>query len=118
MNQKVDTGSRSFEAGAAIGKHILVKLSSGKLDVAGLGDEWIGTINAKAFASGDRRSVDLRSKQGTIVCIASGAFSEGDVVFGRAAGKIDDISATSAVRVGIALEAAAAAEEEIEVLIA
>lgn len=116
MNQFTEGPTKAFTAGAAIGKHILVKLSSGKLAVAGLGDEYIGTLEDEAFADLEIRSVRLRSAQGTIQCVASGAFSVGAVVYGRAAGKVDDISTTSAVRVGIALEAATAASDIIEVL--
>lgn len=117
MNQYVEGPTKAFTAGAAIGKHILVKLSSGKLAVAGLGDEWLGTLEDESFADGDARSVRLRSAQGTIQCVASGAFSAGAIVYGRAAGKVDDISTTSAIRVGMALEAATAASDIIEVLI-
>ena len=116
MSQINETGVKGFTAGAAIWQHILVKLSSDKLAVAALGQEFIGTILQQAFADGDIRSVRLKSAAGTMKCIASGAFSSGAVVYGRAAGKVDDISATSAIRVGIALETAAAAGDVIEVM--
>lgn len=116
MSQYVNTPTKTFTAGAAIGKHILVKISSGKLAVAVLGNEPIGTIEDEAFADLDIRAVRLLSAQGTMKCVASGAFSAGAVVYGRAAGKIDDISATSAIRVGIAMEDAAAAGDIVEVM--
>jgi hypothetical protein len=116
MSQQTEGRTKTFTAGAAIGQWILVKLSSGKLAVAGLGEEFLGVIEEAAFADGDLRSVVLRSSEGTIKCVASGAFSAGAVVYGRAAGKVDDISTTSALRVGIALEAATAANDVIEVL--
>ena len=117
MSQATEGRTKTFTAGAAIGQWILVKLSSGKLAVAALGDEWIGVIEEAAFADLDRRSVVMRSAEGTIKCVASGAFSAGAVVYGRAAGKVDDISTTSAVRVGIALEAATALNDIVEVLV-
>lgn len=117
MSQMVETATRTFTAGAAIGDFILVKLSSGKLAVAGLGDEFLGAIQAKSFADGDIRSVRLKNAQGTQKMVASGAIALGAVVYGRAAGKIDDNSSTSAVRVGIALEAATAANDIVEVLV-
>jgi predicted RecA/RadA family phage recombinase len=107
----------SFTAGGAIGQHILVKYSTGKLAAAGLGDEFIGSIEAEAFADLDVRPVRLRSAQGTIKCVASGAFSQGAIVYGRAAGKVDDISTSSAVRVGMAMEAATAASDIVEVML-
>jgi len=60
--------------------------------------------------------VRLRSAQGTIKCKASGAFSSGAILYGRANGLVDDIATSSAVRVGVALEAATAANDIIEVL--
>ena len=116
MSQFNETGTKGFTAGAAIAQHILVKLSSDKLAVAALGEEFIGTILQESFADGDIRAVRLKSGQGTMKMIASGAFSAGAVVYGRAAGKVDDISATSAIRAGIAMEAAAAAGDVVEVM--
>jgi hypothetical protein len=103
-------------AGAAIDQFILVKLASDLLSVAALGEEPIGVIEEASFVSGDIRSVRLLSAKGTIKCIASGAFSQGAVLYGRASGKVDDISTTSAIRIGIALEAATATGDVVEVL--
>ncbi len=116
MSQFVNTPTKGFTVGAAIGAHILVKLASGKAEIATLGDEPIGTLEDESFADLDIRSVRLLSAQGTIKCVASGAFSNGAVLYGRAAGKVDDISTTSAIRVGIALETATASGDIIEVL--
>jgi len=116
MSQYVETPTKSFTAGGAIAKNILVKLTSSVLSVAALGEEPIGTIEEAAFASGDVRSVRMRNGGGTLNCVASGAFSQGAIVYGRADGKIDDISTTSAVRIGIALEDAGAAGDVVEVL--
>lgn len=116
MSQYVNTPTKSFTVGAAIGKHILVKLSSGKAEIAGLADEPIGTLEDESFADGDIRAVRLLSAQGTIKCIADGAFNNGAVVYGQEAGKIDDDSSSSAVRVGIALETATTDGDFIEVL--
>lgn len=116
MSQHVETRSKSFVAGGEIAQWILVKLSSGKLAVAGLAEEPIGVIEAAAFADGDVRSVTLLSCQGTIKCVAAGPFSQGAVVYGRALGKVDDVATSSAVRIGIALEAATAAGDIVEVL--
>lgn len=111
------TGTKGFEANAALGQHILVKQeTSGKLSVAALGEEFVGTTLQEAFAQNDVISVRLKSAPGTMKCVASGAFAINAVVYGRAAGKIDDISTTSAIRVGIALEAAAAAGNVVEVM--
>ena len=116
MSQFVNTPTKGFTAGAAIGKHILVKLASGKLAVAALGEEFIGTLEDESFADLDIRTVRLKSAEGTIKCVASGAFANGAVVYGRAAGKVDDISTTSAVRVGIAMETVTASGDIVEVM--
>ena len=116
MSQIVETPTKGFTAGGAIGKHILVKLSSGKLAVAALAEEFIGTLEDEAFADLNVRSVRLKSAQGTIKCVALTAFSVGAVVYGRAGGKVDDVSTSSAVRVGVALEAATAVNDIIEVM--
>lgn len=116
MSQYVVTPTKSFTIGAAIGKHILVKLSSGKAEIAALGEESIGTLEDESFADGDIRAVRLLSAEGTIKCVASGSFSNGAVVYGRASGKVDDISLTSAIRVGIAMEDAGATNDIVEVM--
>ncbi|MFQ5493770.1 MAG: capsid cement protein [Phycisphaerae bacterium] len=115
MSQIVNTATKVFTAGAAIGQYILVKLVSGKTQIAGLGDEPVGTMEAASFADGDARAVRLLSAQGTLKCVANGAFAQGAVVYGTAGGKIDDVAA-GAVRIGIALEAAAAAGDVVEVM--
>ncbi len=116
MSQFVETATKAFTAGAAIGKHILVKISSSKLAVAGLAEQPIGTIEDEAFADLDVRAVRLLSAQGTLKCVAAAAVAEGAVVYGRAAGKVDDVSTSSAVKIGIAMEAAGAANDIIEVM--
>lgn len=113
----VDGNVGSFTAAAAIGKGVLVKLSAaGTVDIAALGENPIGVAEEPAFAAGDRIAVRYRSAAGTIKCKASGAFAVGAVVYGRAAGLIDDISTTSAIKIGTALEAATAANDLVEVL--
>lgn len=115
MSQLVDGNVKSFTAGAAIGIHILVKIASGKLAVAGLGDEFIGAMAQAAFADGDVVAVRLKSAAGTHKCVAAGAFAQGARVYSRAAGAVDDVS-TGAKGCGIALEAAAASGDVVEIL--
>ena len=118
MTQYVEGPTKAFTAGAAIAKHLRVKLSSGVLAVAGAGtsDEpvEIGTIEEAAFAAGDLRSVRMRNAQGTVKMVASAAIAAEAAVYGAAGGKIDDT--TSGAAIGIALEAATADGDIIEVL--
>jgi predicted RecA/RadA family phage recombinase len=112
----VEGRTRTFTAGAAIGKHVAVKLSTGKLAAAGLAEEFVGFLDDESFADGDVRSVTLRQAPGTVLAKASNTFSAGAVLYVRASGLVDDIATSSAVRVGIALEAATAANDIVEVL--
>lgn len=114
MSQIIEGRRKSFTAGAAIAKNLRVKLSAGVLAVAGIADQDIGTLEEASFASGDVRSVNLNSLQGTRLMVANGAITAGARVFAAASGKI---SATAAgPGKGIALEAAAADGDTIEVL--
>ena len=116
MSQIVETSTKCFTAGTAIGVGVLVKLSSSKLAVAGLADQPVGVMEEASFADGDLRSVRLLSAKGTIKCKAAAAVSEGAVVYGRADGLVDDDSSSSAIQIGVALEAASAKNDLIEVL--
>lgn len=114
MSQFVETPCKTFTAGGAIGKHLRVKLSTGKLAAAGVADDWIGTMVNASFADLDVSSVRLRSAQGTCKFVAAGAITAGSRVYAAASGKVDDAITTELI--GIALEAANDADEVIEVL--
>ena len=110
-------GPLTFLAAGAIGKHILVKISAAKtVDVCGLAEEPIGVLSEAAFAAGDPCTVIPLNKTGSINCIAANAVAVGVPVYGRALGKVDDVSTSSAVRIGISKEAATAAGDVIEVI--
>lgn len=113
MSQFVETHTRKFTAGGAVGKYLRVK-TPGALAVAGATDLDLGTLETQAFSSGDVVSVRLRSAMGTVKMMAAGAITKGNVVFGAAAGKIDDTSNSNLI--GVALEAATANNDIIEVL--
>lgn len=116
MSQQVDTLFRTFTAGAAIGRFIRVKLTSGKLAVAVAADrDYLGTIEEAAFADLDVRRVRLRTAQGTAKMVADAAVTLGATVFTRAAGKVGATAVGSFI-IGVALEAAAADGDVIEVL--
>ena len=114
MSQYVESPCRSFTAGGAIAQHLRVKLSAGKLAAAGVGDQSIGTMEEASFADGDYRPVRLRTAQGTKKMVAAGAVTAGAQVFAAAGGKIDDTP--NPFPEGIALEAATADGDVIEVL--
>jgi hypothetical protein len=109
-----ETGVITATAGGAIAQHLRVKLSAGVLAVAVLADRELGTLEEEAFASGDIRAVKLRNHPGTRKMIANAAIAVGADVFTAAAGKVG-ATATGAFREGIALTAAAADGDIIEV---
>ena len=115
MTSFVDVNTRRFPTGGtAIARHLRVALSGGNLAAAGIADEDIGTIEYDVFTTDTEASVRLRTATGTRKMVAAGAVVAGAVVYAAAAGKIDD--AVSARRIGIALEAASADGDIIEVL--
>lgn len=108
--------THSFTAGLAIGRGVAVKLlSTGKLAIAGLLDEYIGWMETPSFADGDVRLVRLRNSQGTVVVLTAAAVTKGDLLFVRAIGEHDATSA-GAIRAGIALEDGAASGLLIEMM--
>lgn len=117
MSQFNATGCKAFEADAAIGQYERVKLDSdGKITQAGLADRCIGVATREAFAAGDVIDVALYSKPGTMKMIAVEALAAGAVVYSEAAGKVQDTAAVTSYPIGVAMEAATADGDIIEVL--
>jgi hypothetical protein len=113
-----ETGIHTFTAGGAIAQHLRVKLSAGKLAVAGATDGpgvELGTMEEASSADGDVRAVRARNHQGSRKMVADAAVVAGAQVFTRANGKVGATSA-GAFREGIALTAAGGDGELIEVL--
>ncbi len=109
----VETPCRAFVANAALGIYTRVKLSSGKVASAGASDPSIGTLEKATFADGDSVAVRLRTAQGTKKMVASVAITSGASVFAAASGKV---AATGTIFEGIALQAATADGDIIEVM--
>lgn len=114
-----DSGYRAFIAGEALLVGLLVKLNSdGEVVLSGPGDNPIGVVKALGAgygASGTPVTVCLLNKQGSAVLIASAAVTLGSKVYPAADGKVSSSSTGRAV--GIALQAAVTAGDEIEVLL-
>lgn len=115
MSQFDDSGYKTFMAGEALTKGVLVFFSSGNVIMTDKAEQPIGVVRNVA-ASGAQVTVALLSKAGTIQCKAAGAFSQGAVVYGQDDGTIDDVATSSQIQIGVALEAATAAGDIIEVL--
>ena len=115
MSQYTEASVEHFTANAALGQFLRVYLgSNGKVALAGINDFGIGTVENAATAADEKIGVRLNSAVGTRKVVASGAITVGDPVFCGAAGKV---SSSGATRYGIALEAATADGDVIEVLV-
>lgn len=109
-------GIKSFIAYGAITAHARVKLRSGygdQVELAGAGEAHIG-VAEYAVADAEYVSVKLKNESGTVEVIAADSFSLGAVLYGAASGKVSDTSSGSAI--GVALEAATADGDIIEML--
>lgn len=111
----IDTNVKTFLASGALGIFRRVRWDgSFQLVLAGATDtDGLGVTRAATFAANDPVGVILETKNGTIPMVASGAITQGVKVFAAASGKI---AATGTVEVGMAMEAAAADNDEIEVM--
>ena len=115
MSQYVDSNTKAFAAAGTIAQFARVKLGSGgTITAAALADIEIGIAMERA-ASGDVIPVKLRSGVGTCKAIAAAAITRGANVYSAASGKVS-VSATGAYNLGIAIEAAAANGDIIEIL--
>ena len=117
MSQQTMEATISLQAASALAIYRRVKLdSSGYAAYAGAGEPAIGITQAAA-ASGEQVAVRLLNGAGTFKMTAGAAITALKPVYGLASGKIDD-AVTAALRhcCGIALEAATADGDVIEVL--
>jgi len=114
MAEMVETATKTFGSSETISAHLRVKVSSGLIAAAGAQEADIGVIGAAVLTSGDYAAVRLRNAQGTCKMVAAGTFSQNAVVYGAASGTIDDVPNGNVI--GIALEAATAANDVVEVL--
>ena len=113
--------TRTFLSGADLSssQYRLVKLDStqNKVVVATGGtDNIIGVVLDGGKASGDRVRVGLLSAQGTLLVVASAAITLGASVTATTGGKAVATTTTGNIVAGIALEAAAADGDLIEIL--
>lgn len=113
MSQFIDGPTRQFTSNGAIGQYLRVVLSSGVLASAGATLPCIGTAEDPILAADTVGTVRLRGAAGTRKMVASEAITLGSPVYAAASGKI---AATGTVMEGVALEAAAADGDVIEVL--
>lgn len=109
-----DSGLKTLPAGAAIGRYLRVKLSSGTLALAGASDDAteLGVTETISLAANEPQVVRTRSAPGTKIGIASAAITAGAGIQPAANGQIAPLSAGT--QIGIAITAAAAAGDQFE----
>ena len=112
MSQYFEGAVRPDTASAAIASYLRVK-TPGAVAVAGALDQSFGTMDRDCLAAGPC-SVRLRTSQGSRKMVAATAITAGNIVYGAASGKVSSVA--NANPSGVALEAAAADGDVIEVL--
>lgn len=112
MSQYNDTGCITITLTGTVAKHQRVTAAGA---VASATDQDVG-VATRAGVSGESIAVAAVSKQGTHKAIAAGAIAVGAKVYGAADGEVNDTQATGSFLRGLALEAAAADQDIIEIL--
>jgi hypothetical protein len=114
MTARVSGPVKSYPNNSALAPYLRVKLSAGYLVVAGAGDDELGILEGRTFATDTVGAVRSLLLGETVRMVAAGAVSQYADVYRAASGKI---SATpNGKRIGIAMEAASADGSQIEVL--
>jgi hypothetical protein len=115
MSQWIETRTKTFIAGGALAQHRRVRLSNGKLAYADAADDdGLGTLTRDTFADGDLVAVDF-GIPGTQIMGAHDVIAVGAGVYAAANGRVAD---AGTVKLGIALTAAGAQDDLIEVKLA
>lgn len=112
MSQFVEAPVRADTAAGAVNSYLRVK-TPGAVAAAGALDQSIGTMEKDCLAAGPC-SVRLKTAEGTRKMVAAAAISAGALVYGAASGKISSVANGNVE--GVALEAASADGDVIEVL--
>lgn len=116
-SETMGSGVKTFEAAGTIRKNRRVVISTaGTVTEALVGAS--GDFQAVALdnaVSGEHVACRLKNDRGTFKLSTAGAVTAMAVIYGAAAGQVDDASSGTAI--GVALEAATAANDEIECLL-
>lgn len=102
----------TLQANSALGPHLRVKFSAGKLVVAGAADDELGTLAARALAADEFVAVIPRGLPGVRTLVASEAIMQFAQVYAAASGRV---ASTGTLTRGFALDAASAAGDFIRV---
>lgn len=114
-----ETGVMTFTADVALAARRRVKIKSAttttppEVEYAGAGEQHVG-ITEFAAAADELIGVRLRNAPGSRLATASEALAKGAAIYGAANGKVADTASGTAL--GVALEAAGADDDIIEIL--
>ena len=111
MSQQNDTGCATVTLTETVGQYLRTDASG---TLCGITERGIGYARV-AGVSGDVVGVNLHSKQGTTKVVASEAISKDAICYSAASGKVG-ASASTAYPLGIAMEAAGADGDVIEMM--
>lgn len=117
MSQEFVTQTRTFQAAGALAAYLRVKLNgSNKLAASGVGatEYDVGVTVEPSLAADDYIGVRMPNTSGTVKMTAAGAFDQEALLYAAASGMVDD--AVNGKPIGIALEAATASGDVVEVL--
>lgn len=106
-------GPPTLPVTTALGKHLRVVLSSGKLVVADATTFELGTTERATFAADEKVAVLTPFYQSVETMVAVDAFAAGAAVFAAAGGKIDD---SGTLQIGYALDASGADGDFVRVI--
>ena len=110
---RVVSNQKTFQFAAATGANLRVKFNgSGKLTLAGAGEDHLGIVESPVLAADAYGAVNLKNASGTQFGVAAGVIAQGATLYGAASGKINDVPIGPAI--GTALEAATADGDVIE----
>lgn len=112
----INDSIRTFTASAAVVKNRLVTVAAGNACAHTALAAAADGVALNSAAIGELVAVRMKNAGGTVELEAEAAIADGAVVYGRAAGKVDDSNADSALRFGKALGAASGPGAIIEVL--
>jgi len=119
MSQRNDAGFMTLLANAATARHLLCTCNSdGEWEIcAGATQIPLGSVQGSAAtAASDPLTCKLLNAPGSHKLVAGAAIARGASVCAIAGGKIDDSALAGSYEIGIAVEAAAADGDVIEVI--
>lgn len=114
----IDAPTRTFptDGATAFAPFTRVKLAAGVIAVAGLADADVGVTEFRILAADKSGTVRLTSAGGTQKMIAAAAITAGAKVYTAAAGRVSSTAAATGFFRGIAVTAAGAANDVVEVI--